>query len=58
MGGVFSQAEGFTSLNALWVGLAFHAVAMAVGVSLAARRPGERRLPQPQVRAEQADGLS
>ena len=34
MGGVFSQAEGFTSLNDLWPGLAFHAVVTALGTGM------------------------
>lgn len=34
MGGVFSQADGFASLNDLWVGLAFHAVATALGTGM------------------------
>jgi hypothetical protein len=34
MGGVFSQAEGFASLNDLWVGLAFHALATALGTGM------------------------
>ena len=32
MGGVFSHAEGFTSLDLLWGGLAFHTVCMGLGV--------------------------
>jgi len=32
MGGVFSHAEGFTSLDLLWGGLAFHTVCMYLGV--------------------------
>lgn len=31
LGGVFSQAEGFTSLKELWGALSFHAIAMALG---------------------------
>jgi hypothetical protein len=34
MGGVFSQAEGFTSLGGLWGALAFHAISMALGAYL------------------------
>jgi hypothetical protein len=34
MGGVFSQAEGFTTLNDLWVGLAFHAMVTALGTGM------------------------
>jgi hypothetical protein len=50
--------RGFHELERAVAGLAFHAVAMAAGISLAARRPGERRLPQPRARAEQVDSLS
>jgi hypothetical protein len=32
MGGVFSRAENFTSLDLLWGGLAFHTVSMYLGV--------------------------
>lgn len=41
MGGVFSHAEGFTSLGLLWGGLAFHTVSMGLGVFFlgAARKP-------------------
>jgi hypothetical protein len=31
LGGVFSQAEGFTRLNDMWGALGFHAVTMALG---------------------------
>jgi hypothetical protein len=31
VGGVFSQAEGFTQLSSLWGPMAFHAVTMALG---------------------------
>jgi hypothetical protein len=31
VGGVISQAEGFTSLSTMWGALAFHAVTMALG---------------------------
>ena len=43
MGGVFSQAEGFTSLNDLWIGLAFHAVTTALGTGLLGKSIGPRR---------------
>ncbi len=32
MGGVFSRSEGFTSLDLLWGGLAFHTICMGLGV--------------------------
>ncbi|MHB8992464.1 MAG: hypothetical protein ACYC66_12655 [Chloroflexota bacterium] len=32
LGGVFSHAEGFTSVNDLWGGLAFHTVSMILGM--------------------------
>jgi hypothetical protein len=31
VGGVISQAEGFSSLSTMWGALAFHAVTMALG---------------------------
>jgi hypothetical protein len=43
MGGVFSQAEGFTTLGALWPGLAFHAAATALGTGMLARGFGSRQ---------------
>jgi hypothetical protein len=43
VGGVFSQAEGFTNLNDLWVGLAFHAVATALGTGMLGKSIGPRR---------------
>jgi hypothetical protein len=43
VGGVFSQSEGFTSLNDLWIGLAFHAVMMALGTTLLAKSIGTKR---------------
>jgi hypothetical protein len=42
VGGVFSQAEGFASLNELWVGLAFHAVVTALGTGLLGKSIGAR----------------
>ncbi|MHB0871137.1 MAG: hypothetical protein ACYC5J_17040 [Chloroflexota bacterium] len=32
LGGVFSHAKGFTSINDLWGGLAFHTVSMILGM--------------------------
>jgi hypothetical protein len=43
VGGVFSQAEGFTTLNDLWVGLAFHAVATALGTGMLSKAVGTKR---------------
>ncbi|HEX9016341.1 MAG TPA: hypothetical protein VF960_10155 [Chloroflexota bacterium] len=43
MGGVFSHAEGYTSLDLLWGGLAFHTVCMGLGVFLL----GQARKPLP-----------
>ncbi len=37
MGGVFSHAEGFTSLDQLWGGIAFHTVSMGLGVACLGR---------------------
>jgi hypothetical protein len=42
VGGVFSQAEEFTSLNNLWIGLAFHAVATALGTGMLSKSLGSR----------------
>jgi hypothetical protein len=41
MGGVFSLAEGFNSLDVLWGAFAFHTVAMLLGMFCLerARRP-------------------
>jgi hypothetical protein len=43
VGGVFSQAEGFTSLSDLWPGLVFHAVATALGIGLLGKGIGPRQ---------------
>jgi hypothetical protein len=43
VGGVFSQAEGFTSLSDLWIGLAFHVVATALGTGLLGKSIGPRQ---------------
>jgi hypothetical protein len=43
VGGVFSQAEGFNSLNDLWAGLAFHAVVTALGTGLLSKAVGAKR---------------
>ena len=34
LGGVYTQTEGFTSLNDLWVPMAFHATGMGLGTYL------------------------
>ena len=44
MGGIFSQAEGFTALSQLWPGLAFHAVATALGTGLLSKSIGSRQV--------------
>jgi len=46
MGGVFSQAEGFTRLSELWGGLAFHTITGGLGMFCLGRagiglQPGE-----------------
>ena len=43
MGGVFSQAEGFTTLSQLWPGLAFHAVVTALGTGMLGKSFGPRQ---------------
>lgn len=59
MGGVFSQKEGFTSINQLWGAFAFHLVATGVGTGLIGRavatnksqRSAQAALPGEAVRA-------
>ncbi len=48
MGAVFSHTEGYTSLDLLWGGLAFHTVCMGLGVFLLGRAR------QPRLTAERA----
>ncbi len=43
MGGVFSQTEGFTSVNQLWAGLAFHAISTGLGTAMLATALSRRR---------------
>lgn len=37
LGGVFSHAQGYTSLNDLWAAFAFHAIFMILGMVCLAR---------------------
>ena len=48
-GEVFSQAEGYTSLSALWPAFAFHAVAMALGTGMLGKGIGSRQVTQASV---------
>lgn len=46
LGGVFSRAEGFTTLGGLWGPLAFHAVCTGLGAGLLGKIAGPKAVVQ------------
>lgn len=46
LGGVFSRADGFTTLSGLWGPMAFHAVCTGLGAGLIGKTVGPQAVAQ------------